>query len=128
MGHRRENRWSPPEHPEQPRPVAFSLSPEARGGNECHAVNPMPVWAWVRFPTYDVRVKAFARSWTIDAVLVEWAQFGQHSEAWVWRSAVKHRSLREDDRRMDPKTDRMPSPPDRARPELRDVDAHDAAH
>ncbi|PZE23990.1 MULTISPECIES: hypothetical protein [unclassified Curtobacterium] len=99
MGRRREDRWSPPEHPESPRPDAFSLSEDARGGDPCHAVTPIPVWAWIQFPSFHVRVKAFARSWTVDAVLVEWAQFGHPAEAWVWRSAVKHRTLREDDRR-----------------------------
>lgn len=110
MGQRRDNRWTPPEHPEQPRAVPFSLSEEARGGNVRHAVTPLPVWAWVQFPTFHVRVKGFARSWTVDAVLVEWAQFGQHSEAWVWRSAVKHRTLRDHDRRTGLKIDRMPGP------------------
>ena len=63
-------------------------------------MTPLPVWAWVQFPTFHVRVKAFAKSWTRDAVLVEWAQFGQQAQAWVWRSAVKHRVLRVDaDRR-----------------------------
>ncbi|MEG8037233.1 hypothetical protein QP157_18515 [Sphingomonas sp. LR61] len=28
--------------------------------------------------------------------MVEWAQFGQQADAWVWRSAVKHRTLRAD--------------------------------
>jgi hypothetical protein len=96
VGRRRENRWQPPEHPEVERPRAYSLSEDARGGDVCHAVTPKPVWAWIQFPTFHVRVKAFAKSWTRDAVLVEWAQFGQQAEAWVWRSAVKHRTLRVD--------------------------------
>jgi hypothetical protein len=87
VGRRRENRWQPPEHPEVERPHAYSLSDDARGPDACHAVTPIPVWAWVQFPTFHVRVKAFAKSWTRDAVLVEWAQFGQQAQAWVWRSA-----------------------------------------
>ena len=94
VGRRRENRWQPPEHPEVERPRAYSLSEDARGPDVCHAVTPSPVWAWVQFPTFHIRVKGFAKSWTRDAVLVEWAQFGQQADAWVWRSAVKHRALR----------------------------------
>jgi hypothetical protein len=56
------------------------------------------VWAWIQVPTFHIRVKGFAKSWTRDAVLVEWAQFGQQADAWVWRSAVKHRTLRADPR------------------------------
>ncbi|MFZ7088187.1 hypothetical protein [Curtobacterium sp. RRHDQ10] len=100
MGQRRADRWTPPEHPDSPRPDAFSLSADARGDDVCHAVTPLPVWAWIQFPSFHVRVKGFARSWTIDAVLVEWAQFGHPTSAWVWRSAVKHRTLRNDDRRL----------------------------
>ncbi|MBM7476089.1 hypothetical protein [Curtobacterium herbarum] len=112
MGRRRENRWQPPEHPEVERPSAFSLSEDARGGDVCHAVTPLPVWAWVQFPTFHVRVKAFARSWTRDAVLVEWAQFGQQAEAWIWRSAVKHRTLRP----VDPRTGQAPTNGSRSDP------------
>ncbi|WIB12131.1 hypothetical protein [Curtobacterium sp. MCPF17_052] len=72
----------------------------------------MPVWAWVQFPTFHVRVKAFARSWTRDAVLVEWAQFGQQADAWIWRSAVKHRTLRA----VDPRTGHAPTSGSRSDP------------
>ncbi len=114
MGRRRENRWQPPEHPEVERPRAYSLSEDARGDNVCHAVTPVPVWAWVQFPTFHVRVKAFARSWTTDAVLVEWAQFGQQADAWIWRSAVKHRTLRP----ADPRTGNLPQSGARSGPQL----------
>lgn len=90
--------WAPPEHPEVQLIDAFSLSEEARGSDVVRAPEPMPVHAWVQFPTFLHRVKGFATAWTSDAVLVEWAWQGRKQQAWIWRAAVRHRELRPDAR------------------------------
>lgn len=90
--------WAPPEHPEVQLIDPFSLSEEARGSDVVRASEPMPVHAWVQFPTFLHRVKGFATAWTTDAVLVEWGWQGRKQEAWIWRSGVRHRELRGRDR------------------------------
>lgn len=53
-----------------------------------------PVRAWV--PANDGtqhRVSAVAVSSTPDAVCVRWSEDGHLFQAWVWRAAVKHRTV-----------------------------------
>lgn len=53
---------------------------------------PMPVFAWVRYGSSGMRVKARAVAWTNKAVAVEWEAPGGLHRAWVWASAVDQRS------------------------------------
>lgn len=84
MARIRRDRWLPPE--------ATNLPAEARGGPAINVNPPQPVRAWLQTITEQIRVDARALCTTPDAVLVEWT-FGQAATAaWVWRSAVRHRS------------------------------------
>lgn len=85
MARRRRDRWSPPE--------AVSLPEEARGGPAIELQPRLPVHAWLR--TKDgrqMRVQALALWVAPDAVLVEWGHGQAAESAWIWRSAVKHRT------------------------------------
>lgn len=85
MARRRRDRWLPP--------TATSLPPEARGAPAVDVEPPQPVRAWVQTTTEQIRVEGRALCATPDAVLVEWG-FGQAATAaWVWRSAVRHRTV-----------------------------------
>lgn len=85
MARRRHDRWLPP--------AATSLPPEARGGPVVDVTPPLPVRAWVQTRVELIRVEGRALSETPDAVLVEWG-FGQAAtDAWVWRSGVRHRRI-----------------------------------
>ena len=53
---------------------------------------PMPVYAWVRYGSTGMRVKARAVAWTNRAVAVEWEAPGGMHRAWVWASAVDQRT------------------------------------
>ena len=54
-----------------------------------------PVWAWVRYGTEAVRVKAEIVGWTDKACAVRWEvpKVGIH-KCWVWIGAVEDRSRR----------------------------------
>ena len=86
MGPRRSNRYTPPVT------APFSLSPEAHGGPVTGA-GLLPVRAYVQTPADPVRVEGEAVSQTPEAVLVRFGKSdGYPLQAWVWRSAVRHRS------------------------------------
>lgn len=86
VGPRRSNRFAPPVT------APFSLPEEARGGPETGA-GLLPVRAYVQTPEALVRVEGEAVSQTPDAVLVRFGQGdGYPLQAWIWRSAVRHRS------------------------------------
>lgn len=85
MGSRRTDRWVPDE--------AYSLSKEARGLSKMHYEPPLPVYAWIQTANRLVRIEAVAHEASEDAVLVEWGEAGAKRDAWVWRAAVKHRSI-----------------------------------
>lgn len=53
----------------------------------------MPVRSWVQLPDRLIRVEAEALAMTSDAVLVEWGERATRQCAWVWRRAVRHRSV-----------------------------------
>jgi len=83
MARRRRDRWLPP--------VATSLSLEARGGPAVDVTPPLPVRAWVQTSVALIRVEGRALCETPDAVLVEWGSGQGATDAWVWRSGVRHR-------------------------------------
>ena len=72
----------------------YSLSLEARGVTRAGYQPPLMVWAWVQTPNRLARVEAFALEASDDAVLVQWGAAGSQRQAWVWRTAVKHRTAR----------------------------------
>lgn len=85
MARRRRDRWVPDE--------AVSLPREARGGPVVDVVPPAPVRAWIRTRDgQDRRVDAAAIAASSDAVLIEWGSGQAGTAAWVWRTAVKHRT------------------------------------
>ncbi len=86
MGQRRRGRWVPEE--------ALSIPQEARGGPVGDIAPSAPVWARIRtYRGVDRRVEARAIAVTADAVLIEWGTGQAATAAWVWRAALKHRSL-----------------------------------
>lgn len=70
---------------------AYSLSLDARGVSRVHYETPLDVWAWLQTANRLVRVRAVALEASDDAVLVEWGEASGKRQAWVWRTAVKHR-------------------------------------
>ncbi|MBF4629586.1 hypothetical protein [Curtobacterium flaccumfaciens] len=87
MGGRRRDRYTAPEE------ARYTLSPEAIGA-PVEGAGLRPVRAWV--PANDgtqSRVDAVAVSSTPDAVCVRWLHDGRAFQAWVWRAAVRHRTV-----------------------------------
>jgi len=85
MGKRRRDRWVPGE--------PFSVPREARGEAVKELEPPRPVRSRVQLPDRLIRVEATALAMTPDAVLVEWGDRSARQSAWVWRRAVRHRSV-----------------------------------
>lgn len=72
----------------------FSLSEDASGADWKRLEEPMPVWVWLQFRSFEHRIAGNAVAMTRDAVEVRWDWNGQSQRAVVWRSAVKHRAER----------------------------------
>lgn len=71
---------------------ALSLSEDASGTAWNRLEEPLPVWVWLQFASFEHRVAAEAVSMTPDAVEVRWDWEVQRQRAVVWRAAVKHRA------------------------------------
>jgi len=71
---------------------ALSLSAEAAGSDWRKLEEPLPVWVWLQFRTFERRVAGEAVAMTRDSVEARWDWRGQHQRAVVWRAAVKHRA------------------------------------
>ena len=72
----------------------LSLSEDASGAAWKRLEEPMPVWVWLQFRSFEHRIAAEAMSVTPDAVEVRWDWEGQRQRAVVWPAAVKHRVAR----------------------------------
>lgn len=70
----------------------LSLSAEASGSDWRRLEEPLSVWVWLQFRTFDRRVAGDPVAMTQDAVEVQWDWRGQPQRAVVWRAAVKHRA------------------------------------
>jgi hypothetical protein len=66
---------------------------KARGSDVRPLEPPLPVRSWVQFPSRLHRVEGRALAMTPDAVLVEWGERTTHQSAWLWRRAVRHRTV-----------------------------------
>ncbi|PYY64409.1 hypothetical protein DEJ30_08060 [Curtobacterium sp. MCPF17_003] len=71
---------------------ALSLSAEAAGSDWRKLEEPLPVWVWLQFRTFERRVAGEAVAMTQDAVEVRWDWRGHPQRPVVWRAAVKHRA------------------------------------
>lgn len=89
--------WRPPARAiGAPEPLletdVLSLSEDASGAAWKRLEEPLPVWVWLQFRSFEQRVPAEAVSMTPEAVEVRWAWEGRSQRAVVWRAAVKHRA------------------------------------
>lgn len=72
----------------RPRPI--SLSEAERGRQETvELTTPEPTFAWVRYPEFPIRVRAYVVERGEKIALVRWKlRNGAEHQAWVWADAL----------------------------------------